>query len=198
MIERYKTFRNPENKITEVKRINEAATVTIEVGEKAKKPNTLPDAVVKMINERIGDEYTAHYYYRNAANWCNNVNYKKAAAFFEAEANSELEHAKGLQEYLDKWNIMPEIPAAPTKKTFTSLVEVINGAYDMEYGLLEKYSDGQKESFDIHPATFNFIQGYVNIQNDAVAEYSDLLNAVELVDENNKLDILYFENNYFG
>jgi ferritin len=151
-----------------------------------------------MINERIGDEYTAHYYYRNAANWCNNVNYKKAAAFFEAEANSELEHAKGLQEYLDKWNIMPEIPAAPTKMNFKSLVEVINGAYDMEYGLLEKYSEVQKDAFDIHPATFNFVQGYVNIQNDAVAEYSDLLNAVELVDESNKLDILYFENNYFG
>jgi ferritin len=197
MIERYKNFRT-ENKTIEVKKINEAAEVIIEVGEKAKKPNTLPDAVVKMINERIGDEYTAHYFYRNAANWCKNVNYKKAAAFFEGEAAAELEHAKGLQDYLDQWNIMPEIPAAPTKKEFTSLVEVVNGAYDLEYDLFEKYSADQKELFDVHPATFNFIQGYVNIQNESVAEFSDLLNAVKLVDENNKLDILYFENNYFG
>lgn len=197
MIERFRNFK-PENKITEVKKINEATEVTITVGEKAKKPNVLPNEVVKTINERIGDEYTAHYYYRNAANWCKNVNYKKAAAFFEGEANAELEHAKGLQDYLNQWNIMPEIPSAPTRMEFKSLVEVINGAYDMEYDLFEKYSEAQKMMFDVHPATFNFIQGYVDIQNESVAEFSDLLNAIELVDENNKLDILYFENNYFG
>jgi ferritin len=67
----------------------------------------------------------------------------------------------------------------------------------MEYGLMAKYSDLQKEFLNEHPATFNFIQKYVDIQNGAVAEYSDLLNALNLVDINNRLDVLYFENNYF-
>jgi ferritin len=161
------------------------------------KPNTLPEVIEKMINDRIGDEYTAHYFYRNAANWCKNMNYKKAASFFEAEASSELEHAKGLQDYLTQWNLLPVIPQAPTTKTFNSLVEIVGLAYEMEYGLFGKYSEGQKSSLNVHPATFNFIQGYVNIQNDAVAEYSDLLNAIMLVNHENKFEVLYFEQTYF-
>ena len=161
------------------------------------KPNTLPEVIEKMINDRIGDEYTAHYFYRNAANWCKNMNYKKAASFFEAEASSELDHAKGLQDYLTQWNLLPVIPQAPTTKTFNGLVEIVGLAYEMEYGLFGKYSEGQKSSLNVHPATFNFIQGYVNIQNDAVAEYSDLLNAIMLVNHENKFEVLYFEQTYF-
>jgi ferritin len=161
------------------------------------KPNVLPEIIEKMINDRIGDEYTAHYFYRNAANWCKNMNYKKAASFFEAEASSELDHAKGLQDYLTQWNLLPVIPQAPTTKTFNNLVEIVGLAYQMEYGLFGKYSEGQKSSLNVHPATFNFIQGYVNIQNDAVAEYSDLLNAIMLVNHENKFEVLYFEQTYF-
>ena len=40
-------------------------------------PNSLPEEIINMFNERLGDEYAAHYFYRNAANWCKNINYKK-------------------------------------------------------------------------------------------------------------------------
>ena len=160
-------------------------------------PNSLPEEIINIFNQRLGDEYTAHYFYRNAANWCKNVNYKKAASFFEAEAESELEHAKGLQDYLTQWNIIPQIPQAPTTQNFTSLVDVVNKAYTMEYDLFEKYSENQKSLDSIHPATFNFIQKYVDLQNGSVAEYSDLLNAAVLVDTNDKFQTLYFEQTYF-
>ena len=55
----------------------------------------------------------------------------------------------------------------------------------------------QKELADLHPATFNFIQKYVDIQNGEVEEYSDFLNALELVNVENKFEVLYFENTYF-
>lgn len=164
------------------------------------KPKTLDDISNKLtqtLNKRIGDEYTAYYFYRNAANWCKGMNYNKAGEFFEGEAANELEHSKGLQDYLTQWNIFPTIPQAPTTMNFTSLVDVVNKAYEMEYGLLEKYSEDQGVFFGIHPATFNFIQKYVDIQNEEVAEYSDLLNALELIDTKNKLDVLFFEKNYF-
>lgn len=160
-------------------------------------PNTLSTEVSSLLNERIGDEYSAYFFYRNAANWCKNLNYKKAAHFFESEAAGELEHSKGLQDYLIQWNLFPEIPSAPTTRSFSSLLDIINQAYDLEYGLLEKYSGDQKMLLDVHPATFNFIQKYVDIQNNEVEEYSDLLNAIKLVDVNNRLDVLYFENQYF-
>lgn len=170
----------------------------IEVTADIVTPKTLPTEIETALNERIGDEYTAHFFYRNAANWCRNANYKKAAAYFEAEAMSELEHAKGLQDYLTQWNLIPAIPPAPTRVDFRSLADIINKAYAMEYGLFGKYSEGQKMSFDIHPATFNFVQGYVNIQNESVGEYSDLLNALQLIDADSRLDVLFFEDKYFG
>ena len=49
-------------------------------------PSKLPANIEDTFNERIGDEYTAHYFYRNAANWCRNANYKKATAFFAKES----------------------------------------------------------------------------------------------------------------
>jgi ferritin len=68
----------------------------------------------------------------------------------------------------------------------------------MEYTLFKAYAANQRAILGDDPATFNFIQGFVNIQNESVAEYSDLLNALLLVNPNNKLDLLYFENQYFG
>lgn len=161
-------------------------------------PRKLPAEIENILNERIGDEYKAYFFYRNAANWCKGVNYKKAASFFESEASGELEHSKGIQDYLTQWNLYPVIPQTETSHNFTSLPDIISQAYELEYNLLEKYSSDQKNICEIHPATFNFIQKYVDIQNKEVEEYSDLLNAIELINHENKLDVLYFENNYFG
>jgi ferritin len=160
-------------------------------------PNTLDSEVEKTLNERLGDEYTAYYFYRNAANWCKNMNYKKAASFFNSEAEGELGHAQGIQDYLTQWNLIPEIPQVPTVYKFENLVEIIDKAYDLEYNLLQKYSENQKELLNVHPATFNFIQKYVDIQNGEVEEYSDFLNALQLVNSENKFELLYFENTYF-
>ena len=161
------------------------------------KPKSLPAEIVQAMEARLKDEYTAHYIYRNAANWCKNVNYPKAAAFFEAEAMDELEHAKSLQDYMTQWNILPQIPVSPVPNNFTSLIDIVNDAYSFEYGLLESYSALQNALDKTHPASFNFIQGFVNIQNESVAVFSDLLNALCLIDVNNKLDLLIFEERYF-
>ena len=173
--------------------------VEIEIGTESgiTNPKTLPAGIVSAFEERITDEYTAHYTYRNAANWCKNANYKKAAAYFEAEAASELDHAKGLQDYLTQWNVLPQIQSVHVPNEFDSIVGIIDEGYDIEYKLLTKYAAMQHALCDSHLPTFNFIQKYVDIQNDSVGEYSDLLNALQLININNKLDILIFEERYF-
>jgi ferritin len=199
MIERYNKYQNGFTKDGNSSVIKEGENMTGPTELVTPKTlNDFSDAISTALNERIGDEYAAHYFYRNAANWCKNANYKNATAYFEGEASSELDHAKGLQDYLTQWNLLPAIPAAPTQHSFKNLADIINKAYEIEYDLMVKYSDNQKEFLAAHPATFNFIQKYVDIQNEAVAEYSDLLNALNLVDINNRLDVLYFENNYFN
>lgn len=161
-------------------------------------PKALPKEIELTLNSRLGDEYTAYYFYRNAANWCKGVNYPKAAAFFEKEAAGELEHALKIQDYLTQWNLYPNIPAVETGRAFLGLVDLINQAYELEWNLLQKYSNDQKEIFRDHPATFNFIQEYVDIQVGEVSEYSDFLNALQLIDTGSKLDLLMFEDKYFG
>jgi ferritin len=176
---------------------NEAIELSMVAMPEITKPKTLPADIVTEIEKRIAGEYNAHYTYRNAANWCKNMNYKKAAAFFEAEAAYELEHANMLMDYLTQWNIIPKMMPVDPNIQFKSLVGIVDVAYDVEYNLLLNYSAMQSALSDAHPATFNFIQKFVDIQNESVAEYSDLLNALELVNINNKFEILYFEQTYF-
>jgi len=161
-------------------------------------PRTLDPTIVSALEARLKDEYTAHLIYKNAANWCKNVNYKHAAAFFEAEAADELTHAQKLQDYLTQWNVLPQIPVSTVPNTLTSLVDCINVSYEFEYALLKSYSDLQNAMDGPHPATFNFIQQFVDIQNESVGVFSDLLNGLMLVDVTNKLDLLVFEGEYFG
>ena len=100
-------------------------------------PKTLDGSIVSAMEARLKDEYTAHLIYKNAANWCKNVGYVKAAAFFEAEAADELTHAQKLQDYMVQWNVLPQIPVATVPNAIKSLIDAINGAYVFEYNLLQ-------------------------------------------------------------
>lgn len=161
-------------------------------------PRTLSPTVAELLIDRIGDEYTAHYFYRNAANWCNDKAYFKAGAFFEAEAVTELDHANKIQKYLVDWNILPTIPPVKMLPIFNTLIGVVNNAYQLEYNLLTKYNLDSSMIFTVDLNTFDFLQEFRTIQKDAVTEYSDLLNAAQLINVENNFEVLYFENKYFG
>jgi ferritin len=162
-------------------------------------PIKLNETIVTLLNDRLKDEYTAHFYYRNATNWCKDANYVKAAAFFEAEAANELEHAKILQDYITSWNVIPTLPTVtPDGTNFDNLIQIVNGGYKIEYNLLVDYNDTSSKLFTIDLTTFDFLQQFRKIQNDSVAEYSDLLNAANLINVNNKFEVLYFEGKYFN
>ena len=160
-------------------------------------PKTLTPEIVKMINDALVEEYTAHYFYRGASNWCQGVAYVKAAAFFAAEAAAELEHAEKLQKYLVDWNCTPELPSVKFSGKFESLIDVVNKSYAIEYQLGDKYMSWTSQVFDKHLMTFNFLQEFVDIQNDSIAEMSDKLNAAQLIDVSSKLDLLHYEERYF-
>lgn len=160
-------------------------------------PKTLTEDIVTMLNEAIAEEYTAHYLYRGAANWCQGVAYVKAAAFFASEANAELEHALKLQKYLVDWNCTPKLPSVKFSGEFSSLIDVVNKAYIIEYGLGTKYMTWASQIFTKHLMTFNFLQEFVDTQNESIAEMSDKLNAAQLIDVNDKLSLLHYEERYF-
>ena len=165
--------------------------------EKEPKLYTLSDKVVKLLTDRIKDEYTAHYFYRAAANWSNDVNYKKAAAFFENEAMGELTHAQKVEDYMTGFNVIPQIPSANPKHTFSNLIEIIHQAYTMELNLMNAYNKDSHTVFADDITTFDFLQELREIQKDAVVEYNDLINASNLISKTDKFQVLYFEQTYF-
>lgn len=157
----------------------------------------LSSKTIKILTDRIKDEYTAHYFYRAATNWCRDKNYKKAAEFFSNEADDELTHAKKIQEYMTDFNIIPQIPQAPIDHKFDGLIEIIHGAYKMELGLMKSYNKDSQELFSEDITTFDFLTEFREIQKGAVVEYNDLINGSELVDTKDKFQVLYFEQTYF-
>jgi ferritin len=158
---------------------------------------SLSDKVVKLLTDRLKDEYAAHYFYRAAANWCNDVNYKKAAAFFENEAVDELTHAQKLQDYMTGFNIVPQIPSTNPKHEFTNLIDIVNEAYALELNLMKSYNQVSNSVFSDDITTFDFLTELRNIQKTAVVEYNDLVNATNLVSKTDKFQVLYFEQTYF-
>lgn len=157
----------------------------------------LSDKVVSLITERIKDEYRAHFLYRSAANWCHDKNYKKAANFFDEDANTELEHAQKLQKYLTDFNIFVPLPTMESKFEFESLPEIIYKAYDVELALMESYTSSSHEIFKEDLITFDFFQEFRQIQMNSVIEFNDLINGLDLIDKNDKFQLLYFEQTYF-
>jgi ferritin len=162
------------------------------------KPKTLSEEVVNLLNQRIGDEYQAHYIYRAASDWCKGQGYMKAAAFFQEEAMDELGHAKILRDYLVDWNCTPMIPEGDHNPQITSLIDAINKAYEFEYKLLQNYVEVSAEIFSKDLATFDFLQQFRDIQTKSVAVFSDLLNAAILINPQSKFEVLYFHDQYFG
>jgi ferritin len=165
---------------------------------KVKEPAKLSQQVISELTDRLKDEYTAHYFYRAAANWCKDMNYANAAVFFDVEADTELTHAKKLQDYATSWNVILEIPQTTTKYKFEDLVDVINRSYEVEFDLLKKYNHSSKLVMGEDLNTFDFFKELRDIQKDSVSEYADLLNALNLVDSTNKFELLYFERTYMA
>lgn len=162
-----------------------------------RQPKELSPKIVDMLNNRLKDEYAAHFFYRNAANWCDDANYKKAAAFFTQEASNELEHAEKLQKYIVSWNVIPTLPAVKPTITFADLVDIINKAYVLEYDLFTKYNNDSVGIMSEDVTTFDFLRKLREGQYESVVEYSDLLNALQLIDSSDKYQVLYFEQTYF-
>lgn len=161
------------------------------------KPNKLQDDVVSLLIPRLKDEYKAFYMYRAASNWCKNVGYFVAAEFFANESKDELKHAKKIEAYLVDWNVTPDLPVIEKPQLeFTTLVELIEAAYNVEYDLYEAYEDTSKQMFNKDLCVFDFLQEFRMIQKEAVAEYSDKLNMLEGVDAN-KMNLLLIEHKLF-
>lgn len=160
-------------------------------------PTKLGNDIVAMLMPRLKDELTAMYTYRSIANWCENVGYLKAAEFFAKESEDEGKHAKIIEKYLTDWNIVFPLPElSEPKKDFKTLLEAIEVAYELERNLYELYEETNSLMFKKDLCTFNFLNQFLKIQVEAVAEYSTKLNILQGV-EPSKINLLLLEKKIF-
>lgn len=162
------------------------------------KPVKLKNEIVELLNDRINDEYSAHYFYRNLSNWCDDKGYTKAAVFFKKEAENELEHAEMLQKYLSDWNVTATLQPLKSPTSVMSFVDAIQAAYEIEYDLYEQYEKISMDIFNMPDlCTFDFLAKFRTIQRESVAEYATLINKLQLIDYTDKNWVANFEHENF-
>ena len=158
---------------------------------------TLDKNCATRLNNRLADEYKACYFYRSAANYCKSVGYDGGYSYFTKEAESELQHAKCIEDYLCDWNVLPELRPIETPQSFDGLVDIIESAYQLELDLHEAYKEDSQNILDDNTATFTFLQQFLKIQSDSVSEYATLTNKLELIGDD-KLALFYFDKEVLG
>jgi len=165
-----------------------------------RKPEKLSKEIVNLLLPRLGDEFTAHYHYLAASNYCKGVGFFKAGAYFLNEAQDELKHAQGIQDFLVDWNIIPELPEIDKPIiAFSGLLDVIESSYNIEYKLYEDYEETSMKVFNAGDlCVFDFLQFYRTTQKTSVAEYSDMLNVLEGTKTDDKFQLLMIEEKLFS
>lgn len=163
-----------------------------------KSPKVIDKSVATKLIERLKDEYDAMYFYTAVANWCQGKGYEGAAKFFYKEADNEKSHANKIERYLTDWNMFFELPKIDQPdKDYRSLVDVIEQAYDIEYGLYEAYEKTSRAIFTSDLCAFDFLTDFRKIQNDSVIEYSDVLNEIKTIGEGNSFALYYWQKEKF-
>jgi len=157
----------------------------------------ISEKIKGIILERLANEYEAHFFYRNASNWCENIGYTKAAKFYEKEAQDELEHANMLQVFLNDWGVTYTIPSVSVTPKFNGLPDTIYKSYGIEVALYENYDSNAKEFMGIDSSTYKQLMKMVNIQYKSVAEYRTLVDKLALIVEDDKFQVFMFEKEVF-
>lgn len=157
----------------------------------------LDKALVALLQSVLIEEYTAFYFYRNAANYCSNVGFDKAAAYFQKESEDELVHAKKLETYLTDWNIMPVLNQIDMPESISGLKNAIKKAYDMELSLYDLYNEISQKAVAVNAELFTFLDFFRIQQQTSVAEYTTLINKLELINSDDKFQIYVFEKEEF-
>jgi len=163
------------------------------------KTEKLSKEVVDLLLERISGEFRAFALYRSATNWCSDQGFMKASAFFKAESDDELKHAKIIEDLLTGFNIIFELPCSGIPQSeFKDLAEVLQKAYDMEYELYQAYEDLAAKILEMGElSTFQFLLQFLEIQRNSVIEYSDKINILEKTDVNDKFQMLMLQEQLF-
>lgn len=138
------------------------------------------DKCVKIMQERLADEYKAERFYKCASTWCDLNGFKEASDYFVDEYHEERRHEHKIEKNLTDWGIVPSLPAvAAAQPAFNDIVDIINQAYEMEYALCEAYQKAVLDVQNEYPSCAIFFNKFVKIQNESVISYAGMIKKLE-------------------
>lgn len=146
----------------------------------------------KKLNELVERELYAHNMYKYFSTCMQKHGYFGAQTYFLHESEEELKHWKMVADFMNDMGDEAEMPAI--KKIDLSnenLIDLFNMAYEVEYDLLELYSDACMETKSA--AVKQFLLEMVEIQRKSVGEYGDLIARLEIIGSE-KSGLLTFDN----
>lgn len=159
----------------------------------------LDKKIVDLLRARCQTELNISHFYRSASNWCNDNGFMKAGKFFLDEAEDEITHFNILNKYVVDWNVTYPLPEVESPDfVFDSILDILNQAYEIEYGLYQDYNETSVTVFQTGDiATFDMLQQLRAIQNESVIMFSDKLNIISGVNATDKLSMLLIEDKLF-
>jgi len=135
---------------------------------------TLEPNEIAIIMPRVQDELNARYFYEAAVAFCRTNGYDNAAKYYANEAAQENEHYQKWINFLADWNVNIDFPVIPVPPKFTSLLDIIEQTYGIEYALGEAYEQDAVNVFPICQTIYKLMQEFVQIQNDSVIEANNI------------------------
>jgi len=160
---------------------------------------TLNTKITKLIDDLVNEELFASYHYKSAFAWCALKNYNGGKAFFDKESQDEQVHATGLIDYAADWGHLVRFSDIAMPDTFKSLVDIISKSLETEYALCEKYKEAYKIALDVQANTaVALFAKYIEIQDNAVREYSTLLEQATSYASGGELGVRLFDENVLG
>lgn len=148
-----------------------------------------------MLEEQIGKEYQSMMLYHALGIWLDSSGYRRIARWFYAKGNEEIEHAKGIIDFMFDTGkeVSPQVQCKLEKEIKPKdLRDVFVKALEHEMMVTERLSkiqDKAEESSD--RLTYNFLQAYLKEQVEEEKVLRDRISDLDVI-ERHQGDIFSF------
>lgn len=140
----------------------------------------LKEEAIKLLEQALELEFDQSYTWTYIGMCMQNNGYFRAANYFSDEAKEERGHANMVIEYLLGRGYEAKLPKIELPEIeIEDLKSAIKFGFELESDVTDKYMAFTRKMMDLDLPTYLFLQGFINIQLEAIKKYSDLYAQIE-------------------
>lgn len=145
----------------------------------------ISERIIQELNKRIQrEQYSSRVYYAMYL-WLRDKGYEGAAKLWKKYSEEEMKHATWAEDFLDSFNIKPEIMALEEPPCeFEGLGDVIRKTLEHETQITNECNDLARVCLaDLNFSAYSVAMKYVIEQNDEMKKSRELVNRLDLFGE---------------